>query len=63
MYSNLCKSGFAAHEQRILKVFWNPNDADSIQQTFVLEESMRTRDKWLQLLLEADRNGNESWEN
>eukprot|EP00973_Karenia_brevis_P035396 4879354-Karenia_brevis.AAC.1 len=41
---------------------WNPNDADSIQKTFVPEKSMRTKDKWLQMMLEADRNGNQSWE-
>eukprot|EP00973_Karenia_brevis_P048769 6765689-Karenia_brevis.AAC.1 len=37
-------------------MFWNPNAADSIQKTFVLEESMR------RMILEADRNGNQSWE-
>ena len=37
-------------------------DEDSIQQTFLLTEPMRTKDPWLKAVLEADRNGNESWE-
>eukprot|EP00973_Karenia_brevis_P059611 8298922-Karenia_brevis.AAC.1 len=42
-------------------MFWRPDEADSIQQTFVLEEPVRTKDKCLQTVLEADRNGNETW--
>jgi hypothetical protein len=42
-------------------MFWRKNE-DSIQQTFVLTESMRTADPWLQAVLHADRYGSESWE-
>ena len=49
----------SAAEQKIFKMFWH-KDEDSIQQTFVLKESMRTADLWLQAVLDADRYGNES---
>eukprot|EP00973_Karenia_brevis_P083745 11620050-Karenia_brevis.AAC.1 len=30
--TNPYKRGYEAHEQRIFKMFWNPSDADSIQE-------------------------------
>ena len=62
IFSNPFLTGYESHEQKILKMFWKPNDKDSIQKTFLLTESMRSKDKWLIALLDADRYGQESWE-
>eukprot|EP00973_Karenia_brevis_P083792 11628178-Karenia_brevis.AAC.1 len=43
-------------------MFRRPDEADSIRKTFILKESMATTNKWLQMVLNADRNGNETWE-
>eukprot|EP00973_Karenia_brevis_P026034 3592499-Karenia_brevis.AAC.1 len=43
-------------------MIWRPGKADSIERTFVLEESTCTKDKGLQMVSEADRNGHERWE-
>ena len=43
-------------------MFWLPEDPDSIQQTFVLTEPMRTKDPWLRAVFDADRYGKETWE-
>ena len=45
LFSNPFKKGcYSAEEQKILKMFWTPEDVDSIQRTFVLTEPMRTKD-------------------
>ena len=62
IFSNPFSTGYENHEQKILKMFWKPHDKDSIQKTFLLTESMRSEDKWLIALLDADRYGQESWE-
>ena len=56
------KDCYGLEEQKILKMFWVPEDADSIQKTWVLTEPMRTKDEWLKAVLDADRYGIESWE-
>ena len=48
-------------EQKTFDMFWQKS-ADSIQRTFVLTQSMRTDDPWLKAVLEADRQGAETWE-
>ena len=63
IFSNPCKKGcYSAEEQRILNMFWHPEDKDSIQETYMLTKPMRTKDKWLQTTLDASREGRESWE-
>ena len=46
----------------MFKMFWDMTDEDCIQRTFLLTEPMRTKDLWLQALLNADRQGAETWE-
>ena len=46
---------------RYVKEFWKRGE-DSIQSTFELTESKRTKDKWLQAVLQADRMGEETYE-
>ena len=53
---------YSSEEQKILKMFWKPQDVDSIQQTFLLTKAMRSKDEWLNAVLAADRYGEESWE-
>ena len=43
-------------------MFWYAEDADSIQKTIVLKEPMRSKDKWHNEVLQADRQGMETWE-
>ena len=61
LFSNPYKSGYSSAEQRIFGMFWK-KEKDSIQQTFVLDKSMRSQDPWLLQLLHADRYGAASWE-
>ena len=37
----------SSDEQKVLKMFWQTEHEDSIQRTFVLRGSVRTRGKWL----------------
>ena len=53
---------YSAEEQKMFKMFWDMTDEDCIQRTFLLTEPMRTKDLWLQALLNADRQGAETWE-
>ena len=63
IFSNPFKKGcYSAEEQRILHMFWHPEEKDSIQETYMLTKPMRTKDKWLQTTLDASREGRESWE-
>ena len=62
IFSNPFLKGHSAEEQKIFYMFWKQNDPDSIQRTFLLTESMRTKDQWLQTVLKSDRYGEESWE-
>ena len=55
-------NSYNSEEQKVLKMFWQPEHEDAIQMTFVLRESLRTTDKWLQVVLDADRHGEETWE-
>ena len=43
-------------------MFWNNDDVDSIQQTWLLTKALRSKDEWLNAVLESSRYGNESWE-
>ena len=61
IFSNPFKGGYTYNEQQILKMFWQKSE-DSIQRTFLLTQSLRTTDPWLQAVLEADRKGEEGWE-
>ena len=61
IFSNPTLSNYPFHVQSIFKMFWRA-DVDSIQQTFILTQSMRTDDPWLREVLDADRSGAESWE-
>ena len=36
IFSNPSVAGYSSEEQKILKMFWRPKDADSIQKTFLL---------------------------
>ena len=56
------KDCYSSEEQKILKMLWRPDDMDSIQQTFMLTKPLRTKDRWLQVTLDASREGTESWE-
>ena len=63
IFSNPFKKGvYDTLEQKMLMMFWKRGDSDSIQKTWVLDQSMRTQDKWLKSVLDADRYGEESWE-
>ncbi len=62
IFSNPYLPDYSGEEQMIFKMFWRPTEANSIQKTFLLTQSMRTQDKWLRSVLNADRYGNESWE-
>jgi hypothetical protein len=63
IFSNpFIKGTYDTLEQKMLKMFWDPEDIDSIQKTTLLTEQMRTKDKWLRAVLDADRYGQESWE-
>ena len=61
IFSNPCVQGYSLEVQRIFKMFWQEGE-DAIQRTFQLTQSMRTGDPWLIAVLDADRNGEESWE-
>ena len=61
IFSNPTLSTYPFFVQSIFKMFWRA-DVDSIQKTFILTQSMRTDDAWLREVLEADRNGAETWE-
>ena len=61
LFSNPYAGGYSFEEQKILKMFWR-KDADSIQQTFELRQSMRTDDPWMIDMLQANRYGAETWE-
>ena len=61
IFSNPCAAGYPFEVQRIFKMFWQTGE-DAVQQTFVLTKSMRTGDPWLRAVLDADRNGCETWE-
>ena len=43
-------------------MFWCSETIDAIQRTFLLTEPMRTKDMWLRAVLDAERQGEESWE-
>ena len=63
IFSNpFLRDRYGNEEQRIFKMFWCPEDRDSVQKTFVLDKPMRTKDLWLQAVLDADRYGRETWE-
>jgi hypothetical protein len=62
IFANPYVRGYSSEEQKILKMLWRPDDVDSIQQTFLLTESMRSNDEWLNAVLNANRAGAESWE-
>ena len=61
IFSNPCVQGYSLEVQRIFKMFWQEGE-DAIQRTFQLTQSTRTCDPWLIAVLDADRNGEESWE-
>ena len=46
----------------MLKMFWNSADKDAIQKTWVLTKALRSKDQWLNAVLDSNRYGNESWE-
>ena len=56
------RAEYSFQEQKILKMFWYAQDVDSIQKTIVLKEPMRSKDKWHNAVLQADREGKETWE-
>ena len=65
LFANPFKKGqtpYTAQEQKILKMFWTNDDVDSIQQTWLLTKALRSKDDWLNAVLESSRYGNESWE-
>ena len=63
IFSNpFLRDRYGNEEQRIFKMFWCPEQRDSVQKTFVLDKPMRTKDLWLQAVLDADRYGRETWE-
>ena len=61
LFANPYRRGYSTTEQKIFRMFWK-RDEDSIQQTFELTENKRTKDKWLEAVLQADRNGEETYE-
>ena len=61
IFSNPFKAGYSFEEQKIFNMFWRKG-ADSTQRTFLLTQSLRTKDPWLEVLLEADRYGRGPWE-
>jgi hypothetical protein len=62
LFNNPFLTGYTSVEQRIYKMFWDPDSVDAVQKTWVLTKPMRTKDRWLQEVLQASRFGNESWE-
>ncbi len=62
LFSNPYLNGYTNEEQKIFKMWWKPGDLDSIQRTFLLTESMRSKDAWLNAVLNANRYGEETWE-
>ena len=52
--------GLTTEEQQIAKIFWKIENP--IQHLFHLTKGHRTKDAWLEAVLDADRFGNESWE-
>ena len=56
------KKKYSSGEQKILQMFWNGDDQDSIQKTWLLTKPLRSHDAWLNAVLQASRNGEESWE-
>ena len=62
LFSNPYLTGYTNEEQKIFKMWWKPDDLDSIQRTFLLTESMRSKDAWLNAVLNANRYGEETWE-
>ena len=61
LFANPYRRGYSSTEQKIFRMFWK-RDEDSIQQTFELTENKRTKDKRLESVLQADRNGEETYE-
>ena len=61
LMANPFRQGYSPGEQKIFRMFWR-RDEDSIQETFELTESKRTKDQWLQVVLAADRKGEETFE-
>ena len=68
IFANPFSDGREIEEQWILKMFWQKTgragqgNKDGIQKSFTLTESKRTKDPWLQAVLQQDRNGSEDWE-
>ena len=60
IFSDPFHGGLSAEEQNIAKIFWKVEAP--IQQLFLLTHGHRTKDPWLKSVLEADRDGEESWE-
>ena len=58
----LKKAKYSSGEQKVLRMFWNADDQDAIQKTWVLTKPLRSQDAWLNAVLQASRNGEESWE-
>ena len=58
----LKREDYGAAEQTIMWMFWK-KDREPISNTFVLKKPMRTKaDPWMQEVMQAQRDGNESWE-
>ena len=53
---------YTAQEQKFLNMFWNNDDVGSIQKTWLLTQALRSKDAWLNAVLESSRYGNQSWE-
>ncbi len=60
IFSDPFHGGLLAEEQTIAKMFWMT--VDPIRHFFELTANQRTKEEWLQAVLEADRYGTESWE-
>lgn len=56
------KKKYSSGDQKILQMFWNGDDQDSTQKTWLLRKPLRSQDAWLNAVLHASRNGEESWE-
>ena len=61
LMANPFRPGYSPAEQNIFRMFWR-RDEDSIQQTFELTESKRTKDTWLEAVLQADRQGEDTYD-
>ncbi len=60
IFSNSTLRSYRFEVQKIFDLFWRA-EQDSVQKTIVLTQRIRTGDPWLREVLEADRNGKESW--